>query len=83
MSQPLKFDAIDRDNAAVRQVLTDERLFLALAGSSFLESAAPLYTQNLAAYYRDNDEIVRWLERTWLPEEAEHGRAGAIRVRLA
>lgn len=58
--------------SAVRQ---SRPLFYVLLSSSFLEITVPVYTRNLAAYYRDNEELVTWLTQQWLPEEMEHGRA--------
>lgn len=52
----------------------DAFLFYAMASISFLESAVPDYVENLAPFYRDQPEIVDWLEAIWLPEEVRHGR---------
>lgn len=49
-------------------------LFYLVAASSFLEATTEHYTANLVVQFRGDDEITSWLERSWLPEELQHGR---------
>jgi rubrerythrin len=56
-------------------VAQNEVLFYMVAAASLMESATDLYTQNLIAFFADDDEIAAWLEQYWLPEELQHGRA--------
>ena len=45
-----------------------------VAGASFIETAADLYTNNLVHHFPD--PLAReWLEKRWQPEELQHGRA--------
>lgn len=55
--------------------------FLIATAASFLETTVPVYTRNLVVHFRGDDEVVEWLERTWIAEELEHGRATASFVR--
>jgi hypothetical protein len=52
-----------------------EALFYLIASASLMESATDLYTANLIDYFAGDDEVTSWLERYWLPEELQHGRA--------
>jgi rubrerythrin len=53
----------------------NEALFYMVASASLMESATDLYTANLIEYFAGDDEVTSWLERHWLPEELQHGRA--------
>jgi len=57
------------------EVADDPILFHVLVASSFLESTASLYTQNLIEYYAGDAEIEDWLREIWEPEELKHGLA--------
>lgn len=52
-----------------------EALFMLAASASFVESATALYTRNLIDHFGGDDEVTRWLQEHWLPEELQHGRA--------
>ena len=56
-------------------VTRTEAWFYLLASASLMESATDLYTANLIDYFAGDDEVTSWLERYWLPEELQHGRA--------
>lgn len=49
--------------------------FFLVATASLMESATDLYTENLVEFFAGDDEITAWLDRYWLPEELQHGRA--------
>jgi hypothetical protein len=66
----IPYQDLDRD--AVRD---DVQLFYSLAGASFIEITSDLYTANLVAFYRGDDEVTNWLSRHWEPEELQHGAA--------
>jgi hypothetical protein len=66
----IPWGSLDRD--AVAQ---NDAVFYLVAASSLMESATDLYTQNLIAFFADDEEIASWLEDYWLPEELQHGRA--------
>jgi rubrerythrin len=68
-------DEIAFDTVARERVAADDQLFTMLASASFIEITSDLYTSNLAAYFRGDDEVVAWLEGSWEPEELQHGRA--------
>src|SRR4051812_5126809 len=50
-------------------------LFHAVAGAALLEEIAPLYAQRLLRFYRGDDLLSQWMERSWLPRKAERARA--------
>ncbi|NND81583.1 MAG: hypothetical protein HKN50_04070 [Gammaproteobacteria bacterium] len=52
---------------------TDQFTFYSMTVVSYLESAVPNYVENLDVIYRDNPELVDWLDNVWLHEESEHG----------
>src|ERR1700757_720000 len=52
-----------------------EAFFCLVASASFMESATNLYTENLVEFFAGDEEVTSWLERYWLPEELQHGRA--------
>jgi hypothetical protein len=56
-------------------VAHSEVLFYLVASASLMESATYIYTENLIDYFAGDDEVTSWLERSWLPEESQHGRA--------
>lgn len=60
----------DIDLNAVR---SREDLFYMVAGASFIEIAADLYTDNLIEYFNDQPEIMQWLADHWKFEETRHG----------
>ncbi|MFV9474276.1 ferritin-like domain-containing protein [Advenella sp. RU8] len=60
----------DIDITAVR---SREDLFYLVAGASFIEIAADLYTDNLIEYFNDQPEIMQWLVDYWKFEETRHG----------
>jgi hypothetical protein len=49
--------------------------FYLVATASLMESATDLYTANLIDFFVGDEEVTSWLERSWLPEELQHGRA--------
>jgi hypothetical protein len=53
---------------------TDPLTFYVCTTASFLETPVPIYVENLKPFFRENEATTRWLQDTWLPEEAEHGR---------
>ena len=56
-------------------VTGNEAFFYLIASASLVESGTDLYTANLIDYFAGDDEVTSWLERYWLPEELQHGRA--------
>lgn len=74
----IDWSAVRSDTAAAPDVF-----FYLVAAASFMESATDRYTTNLIAQFRGDDEITEWLERIWLPEELQHGRALRRYVRIA
>jgi hypothetical protein len=55
------------------QVHEDALLFYILASASFVEITSDIYTRNLVEFFRDDREIVDWLELHWQKEELHHG----------
>ena len=70
-----KTDDINFDRVVLSEIKENQNIFLVLAGSSFLESTATLYTANLVEFNRGRQDIIDWLLDRWMPEEIEHGRA--------
>jgi hypothetical protein len=66
----IPFTDLDRD-----EVHGDRQLFYMLASASFVEITSNLYTSNLVAFYRGDDELTDWLSRQWEAEEMQHGAA--------
>jgi rubrerythrin len=66
----IPYDRID--HAAL---VGDRRLMELVTAASFIEISSDTYTHNLAEYYRDDAEIVAWLEEGWQREEVQHGAA--------
>lgn len=63
-------------DAIRHEAIRDDRYFLQLlAGASFVETAADLYTANLLRYFEGDAEVCAWLEREWQHEEMQHGAA--------
>jgi hypothetical protein len=60
------------DRATVRN---DWHTFRLAATASFIETGSDLYASNLARFFAGDDELVRWLEDVWEPEELQHGAA--------
>lgn len=56
-------------------VTQSNAFFCLVASASLMESATDLYTENLIEFFARDEEVTLWLERYWLPEELQHGRA--------
>jgi rubrerythrin len=76
-------DDIPYDALARERVRDDMHLFYIVASASFVEITSDLYTYNLIEYFRDDSEIVDWLENVWQKEELQHGDALRRYVRTA
>jgi hypothetical protein len=50
-------------------------LFYMVATASFVEITSDVYSSNLIAFFRGDDEVVAWLEESWEREELHHGAA--------
>ncbi len=68
--EDIPFDAI-----RVEAIRGERHYLQLLAGASFVETAADLYTENLLRYFDGDAEVGRWLEREWQHEEMQHGAA--------
>lgn len=53
----------------------DRLVFYGAAVSSFLEISIEHYTASLQQIFKDEPEVVEWLNRVWEPEERAHGTA--------
>lgn len=69
----LSIDKIQWANVEKAKVQDDPALFYTLVTSSFLESTANFYANNLATFFQNNSEVVSWLRQTWQLEELNHG----------
>lgn len=72
---PWRVEELDFSALDPAQVRDDETLFFLLVSASFIETGADVYTSNLLAYYRDDEETAAWLSEQWEQEELQHGRA--------
>jgi hypothetical protein len=68
--EDIDFDQIDPELAA-----KNEDLIVLLCASSFIESGSDLYSENLSAYFKGDQEVEQWLDAHWEVEELQHGRA--------
>ena len=68
-------DAVPYHTVAREKVHDDAVLFYILASASFVEITSDVYTRNLVEFFRDDSEIVQWLEQSWESEELQHGAA--------
>ncbi len=66
----IPWQAIAHDRLAGR-----EDLFILLATASLVEASTALFTRNLVDHFRGDEEVTRWLDENWLPEEMQHGQA--------
>jgi hypothetical protein len=57
------------------RVPQNQAFFYLVAAASLMESATHIYTENLVELFADDEEVTSWLDRYWLPEELQHGRA--------
>ena len=63
-------------HALERAAVEDNALLLYIvASASFVEITSDVYTRNLADFFRDDGDVVDWLERAWESEELQHGKA--------
>lgn len=76
-------DDIPYDSLVHDRVRDDVHLFYTVASASFVEITSDLYASNLIEYFRDDREIVEWLENVWQKEELQHGDALRRYVRTA
>jgi len=64
-------------------VAKSQGFYYLVAAASLMESATDLYTENLIAYFADDEEVTSWLNKYWLPEELQHGEALRRYVQIA
>ena len=77
------YKTIDYEAIKTEVVAEDQFLKKLIAMASFVEITSDLYEKNLATFYEGDEEIVGWLEKTWEPEEVQHGKALREYVRHA
>lgn len=68
--QDLPYDAVDCSAMASSRLL----LYI-VATASFVEIMSDVYARNLVEYFKGEDEVCRWLDGVWVPEETQHGAA--------
>ena len=64
----------DEDARRRAMVRLNGMMFYSIGLASFLESTAPLDTNRLIRVSDGHSDVRLWLERTWLPQRADHGR---------
>ena len=72
---PWSLDDIAYHEIPVDQIRPNRHLFYLVTSASFVEATSDLYTENLAAFFADDPEVLRWLREEWEPEELQHGAA--------
>jgi hypothetical protein len=83
LQQRWSLDSIDWGAIRRNSAGEPDALFYFVAAASFIESTTDRYTRNLIDQFSGDDEITSWLERHWLPEELQHGRALRRYVEIA
>jgi hypothetical protein len=68
-------DAVPYHTVACEKIHDDTVLFYILASASFVEITSDVYTRNLVEFFRDDNEVVQWLQHSWESEELQHGAA--------
>lgn len=66
----IAYDKIDKT-----KIKDNDFLFKLLTIASFIEITSDVYDKNLSEYYKDNKEVVQWLNSVWEVEEIQHGKA--------
>lgn len=66
----IAYESID-----INRVKNNTYLFKTLIIASFIEITSDVYERNLNEYYKDDEETTQWLEKTWEPEEIQHGNS--------
>lgn len=66
-------DQVPYHDINIQAVRLREDLLYLVAGASFIEIAADLYTDNLIEYFNDQAVIMQWLVDHWKFEETRHG----------
>ncbi|MDD5405680.1 MAG: ferritin-like domain-containing protein [Sulfurovaceae bacterium] len=66
---------IDYNAIDIEKIKENYFLLHLLAIASFIEITSETYTENLSEYYKDNTEVVQWLNDDWQKEEVQHGKA--------
>ncbi len=69
------YKEIDYKSIDVDRLKDNDFLFKIVTIASFIEITSDLYENNLVEFYKGDEEIVSWLEKTWEKEEIQHGKA--------
>jgi hypothetical protein len=72
---PWSVDDIRYNSLEGERVRENRLLFYIVASAAFVEITSDVYTRNLVEYFRGDDEIMNWLERSWERDEVRHGVA--------
>jgi len=72
---PWSVDTVPYHTLERERVKDNVLLLYVVAAASFVEITADVYTRYIADYFRDDVEVVGWLERAWDSEEMQHGEA--------
>jgi rubrerythrin len=67
-------EAIDWTRLEPQRARADAMVYYLVAAGSFIETAADLYSANLAGHFSD-PALRRWIAERWESEELQHGRA--------
>jgi rubrerythrin len=67
-------DDLDWGRLDAQRARADTLLYYLVAGASFVETGAELYTSNLVRHF-SHPALRRWLGERWQAEELQHGRA--------
>jgi hypothetical protein len=71
---PWTIESIDWGELEPERSRADPMVYYLVAAGSFIETAADLYSANLAGHFSD-PALRQWLAQSWEAEELQHGRA--------
>jgi rubrerythrin len=66
----IAYESIDID-----KVKDNTYLLKTLLIASFIEITSPVYEKNLTEYYKNDNATIGWLQKSWEPEEVQHGKS--------
>ncbi len=69
------YEDIDYTSINTQAIQNKKFLFYLITSASFIEITSNVYEKNLATFYADDRETVKWLANVWEPEEIQHGKA--------
>ncbi len=69
------YKKIDYESIDAKGLKDNKFLFDIVSTASFIEITSNVYEKNLAEFYKEDEELTKWLRNTWEPEEIQHGKS--------